>query len=133
MICWKNTKLNFRISIPTVESKIHYLAQRLIFNKDFRLNTNESWAVALPALENVLSRSNLNSEQKEEFLSYFKPIFESFQFNHPISLSVPGQDVANHFNYEIELFMTALESHTSELLVERFQRELEIYISELWK
>lgn len=129
MISWKNTKFNYRITIPPEGSKIHYLAQRLNFNIDLRLDSNENWALAQPSIESVLSRSKLYKEQKEEFLSYFKPMFESFQFDHPISLSVSNEDIANHFTYEIELFMTALEGHTSKLITDRFQRELEIYIS----
>jgi hypothetical protein len=135
MIAWSNTEFNFDISErPSRRNKRHppkLLRFKPGLQSEFLLNTNVDWAEELKTMENILTRANLNSEQIKEFLSHFKPIFESFQFTHPVDFSIPDNDLANRFTYEIDLFVNALKSHTSQLLVDRFQRELEIYISDL--
>lgn len=135
MIAWSNTKFNFDSSEHSSRRNMCHPTKLLRFNprllSEFLLNTDVDWAEELTTMEEILTGAKLDSEQIEEFLSHFKPIFESFQFTHPMSLSVPDNDLANHFTYEIELFVHALKSHTSRLLVDRFKRELEIYISNI--
>jgi hypothetical protein len=135
MIAWSNTEFNFDISECPSRRKKHHPPKLLQFKhslqSEFLLNTNVDWAEEQKAMEIILTRANLNSEQIKEFLSHFKPIFESFRFTHPVELSIPDNDLANRFAYEIDLFVNALKSHTSQLLVDRFHRELEIYISNL--
>ena len=89
----------------------------------------QNWTIASRSIKKAIIDAGISESIAVGFATFFKPIFESFQFEH--KLSIPSSDpvIKAMIDDEIVNFQFALKQHTSKLIFERFIRELDIYIN----
>ena len=86
------------------------------------------WTIVSKTIKDILIEGGMTESNIVEFISIFKPIYETFQFDHSLSIPASTPEVATTINNELSNFQLVLNEHTSKLIFERFTRELDIYI-----
>lgn len=89
----------------------------------------QNWTAVSRSIKKAIIDAGLSESIAVDFATFFKPIFESFQFEHKLSIPASDPIVKAMIDDEISNFQFALKQHTSKLIFERFIRELDIYIN----
>ena len=92
----------------------------------FPIKSAREWSSITKTMSDLIIESGLSNEHADEFISIFKPIYDSFMFEYSLKVL----DEANNIKEEIEKYQIALQEHTNKLILDRFKRELALFISE---
>lgn len=94
----------------------------------FPTESKKAWDVMEKLFRtNILDNISASPEQLDRFLEHFKPIFNSFEFNHQFSFENIDEKTFDQLNSEFDKFKLAMQSHTNQIILERLMLEIKLF------
>ena len=98
---------------------------------EFPTKSIRDWKVTSDLMLQILKRRGLNDKQASEFVSTFKPIYDLFQLEIQIRIPTFNPILAAQLDKALSEMQLAIQDHTTKLIMERFTRELDIFVNKL--
>ena len=97
----------------------------------FPIVDTSDWVSASKLMTEYLLSSGMSPAECDEFLEFFKPTFESFDFDYDYKVTIPtdSEELEANVKEEIEAIISEFKAHNMRLLGDRFVRELQYFIT----